>query len=106
MVRNPTGPKEQLPFARPSRTRTTPDRTEEGLRMGKLVVMSLVAFGLLAPAAQAAPPPNDDRGNAQALAVPSTVRGTTVDATSEGGEPFTCAGPPDHSAWYAIAASG
>ena len=73
--------------------------------MGRLAVMLVVAFGLLAPAAQAAPPPNDDRGNAQALAVPSTVRGTTVDATTEAGEPFTCAGPPDHSTWYAIAAS-
>jgi hypothetical protein len=72
--------------------------------MGKLAVTALVAFGLLAPSAQAAPPANDDRGNAPALGVPSTVRGTTVDATAEAGEPSSCNGPPDHSVWYSIAA--
>ena len=73
--------------------------------MGKLAVTVLVAFGLLAPAAQAAPPGNDDRGSAQALAVPSTVRGTTVDATTEPNEPFSCGGPPANSVWYSIAPS-
>jgi hypothetical protein len=71
--------------------------------MTKLAVTSLVVFGLLAPAAQAAPPPNDDRGSAQALAVPSTVRGTTVEATTEPGEPSSCAGLAANSVWYSIA---
>jgi hypothetical protein len=73
--------------------------------MTKLAVMVLVAFGLLASAAQAAPPANDDRGSAQALAVPSTVRGTTVDATAEAGEPFSCAALPANTVWYSIAPS-
>ena len=73
--------------------------------MRKLAITSLVAFWLLAPAAQAAPPSNDDRGNAQALSVPSTVRGTTVDATTEPNEPFTCAGVASNSVWYSIAPS-
>ena len=49
----------------------------------------VLAATLLAPAAaQAAPPTNDDRGSAQApRRVPSTVRGTTVDATNEANEP-------------------
>ena len=50
--------------------------------MLKLAIGCLTAFALLVPAAQAAPPTNDDRGSAQALAVPATVRGTTVDAAA------------------------
>jgi hypothetical protein len=73
--------------------------------MGKHAVTLLVVFGLLAPAAQAAPPGNDDRGSAQALAVPSTVRGTTVDATTEPGEPSACSGATANSVWYSIAPS-
>src|SRR5690349_22820970 len=73
--------------------------------MGKLAVTLLVAFGLLAPAAQAAPPPNDARGSAPALTVPSTVRGTTVDATTEEGEPFSSCGGSSNSVWYSIAPS-
>jgi hypothetical protein len=73
--------------------------------MSKLAVMSLVAFGLLAPAAQAAPPANDDRGSAQALTVPSTVRGTTVEATTEPAEPGGCSGGAGNSVWYAISQS-
>ena len=73
--------------------------------MGKLALTVLMAFGLLAPAAQAAPPGNDDRGSAQALSVPSTVRGTTVDATTEPNEPFACTGAPANSVWYSIAPS-
>ena len=73
--------------------------------MGKLAVTSLVVFGLLAPAAQAAPPPNDGRADAQVLTVPSTVRGTTVDATTEEGEPISSCASSSHSVWYSIAPS-
>src|SRR5215218_9034289 len=72
--------------------------------MRTIVVTLLLAFGALVPAAQTAPPANDDRGSAQGLAVPSTVRGTTVDATTEPGEPFACTGAPANSVWYSIAA--
>ena len=72
--------------------------------MSRFAVTLLVAFGLLAPAAQAAPPANDDRGSAQALTVPSTVRGTTVDATTEPAEPGGCGGA-GNSVWYAISQS-
>ena len=73
--------------------------------MGKLAVTSLVAFGLLAPAAQAAPPPNEARGSAPALSVPSTVRGTTVGATTEDGEPSSSCSGSSNSVWYSIAPS-
>ena len=73
--------------------------------MVRLAIGWLAAFALLAPAAQAAPPTNDDRGSAQALAVPSTVRGTTVDATTEASEPPGCGGAAGNSVWYAIAPS-
>ena len=73
--------------------------------MRRFAVTLVVAFGLLAPAAQAAPPANDARGDAQALAVPSTVRGTTVDATVEAGEPFSCSTLAANTVWYSIAPS-
>ena len=73
--------------------------------MRTLFVTLLIAFGALVPGAQAAPPGNDDRGDAQALTVPSTVRGTTVDATTEPTEPGTCSGIAANSVWYSIAPS-
>jgi hypothetical protein len=72
--------------------------------MRTLLVVTVLAFGVLAPVAMAAPPPNDDRGNAQALSLPSTVRGTTVDSTTEPGEPPSCAGITGGSVWYSLAA--
>ena len=69
----------------------------------KLLLATLLAFGLLAPVAMAAPPPNDDRANAQALTLPATVRGTTVDSTTEPAEPTSsCAGPTPGSVWYSL----
>ena len=73
--------------------------------MRRFAVLLVTAFGLLAPTAQAAPPPNDDRAQAQALGVPATVRGTTVDATAEATEPFSCGGPPANTVWYALDAA-
>ena len=72
--------------------------------MLKLLLVTVLALGILAPAASAAPPGNDDRGDAQAISLPATVRGTTVDATTEAGEPFSCAGDTTSSVWYSIAA--
>ena len=73
--------------------------------MAKLFTVVLMTIGLLAPAsAQAAPPGNDARASAQPLgALPTTVRGTTVDATLEETEPFSCQGQTAGSVWYELA---
>jgi hypothetical protein len=72
--------------------------------VGKLIVVALVGLGLLVPAAaQAAPPPNDDRANAQNLgSLPVSLRGTTVDAGLEENEPFSCLGQTGGSVWYEL----
>jgi hypothetical protein len=104
MVRKPTRKQSNFsPAVRPA-WQDLQDQPEE-VAMTKLAVTLLVAFGLLASSAQAAPPGNDDRGSAQALAVPSTVRGTTVDATLEAGEPFSSCAGGANSVWYEIAPS-
>ena len=74
--------------------------------MGKRIAIVVVAAGLLAPAsAQAARPANDDRASAQGLgSLPATVRGTTVDATLEQPEPFSCLGETAGSVWYELPA--
>jgi hypothetical protein len=70
----------------------------------KPIVVALLVLGVLAPAAQAAPPPNDERANAQPLgSLPASVRGTTVDATNEPGETSACVGPTGGSVWYSLA---
>jgi hypothetical protein len=57
---------------------------------------------VLPAAAQAAPPPNDDRSNATKLApLPAQARGTTVDATNTRKDPRICA-TLDASVWYRI----
>ena len=61
---------------------------------------AVLAFLVLAPAALAAPPPNDARSQTQAIGVPESVEGTTVDATVEAqGEPSSCAAPAG-TVWY------
>jgi hypothetical protein len=59
-----------------------------------------------APTALAAPPPNDARAAAQVLQLPASVRGTTVEATTEGASevPASC-GPTKNSVWYAFTAN-
>jgi hypothetical protein len=80
-------------------------RAEEAV-VGRLIAGVLVTFALLAPAAQAAPPPNDDRADAQPVgSLPASIRGTTVEATPEAGEPFSCAGTPGASVWYQLSAA-
>ena len=62
---------------------------------------------LLAPAALAAPPGNDDFEDASALSagVPVAATGTNVEATREEGEPFLLFGA-GHSIWYEWEATG
>src|ERR671937_2639205 len=68
---------------------------------GQLAVLAGIAAALFLPSlAQAAPPPNDAFAAAETLVGASgTVYGTTVDATTEPGEPASM--PLNHSIWYA-----
>jgi hypothetical protein len=72
----------------------------------KTVLTALVALVLAAPAL-AAPPPNDNRADAQPLPTfPSTARGTTVDATLERLDPqVSRCGRVDATVWYRIDAA-
>lgn len=66
-------------------------------------VACATALAVLAPIAQAAAPANDDRSQAQAIAVPASVPGTVVDATVQGSDPATC-GSSAGSVWYRYSA--
>jgi hypothetical protein len=68
------------------------------------LALSLAAVGLPAAGASgaAAAPANDQRANAEPLAPPATIRGTTVDATTEPGEPTSCRGDTTSSVWYQL----
>jgi hypothetical protein len=68
---------------------------------GQLAVLAaFVAAFALPSIAEAAPPPNDAFATPEALSGPSgTVVGSTVDATTEAGEPPSM--PLNHSIWYA-----
>lgn len=69
----------------------------------RLGVSLLCAIALLTPAAAlAAPPPNDDRGDAQVVSIPSTVDGTTVESTRQDTEPASGCAPDDGSVWYRV----
>ncbi len=73
-----------------------------------MAVCAAALFVLAAPA-MAAPPANDMRSAAEALTVPQTVSGTTVEATVESGEQFpscTTSGIAPGSVWYHITGSG
>lgn len=64
-----------------------------------VAVLALVA----APVAGAAPPANDTRAAAQPLgALPASVTGTTVDATTDADEPGPSCRPTGGSVWYAF----
>ena len=58
---------------------------------------------LVAQPASAAAPANDARTSPQALSLPATVAGTTVEATLEVDEPFsTCGRALKNSVWYSF----
>lgn len=56
------------------------------------VAACAAALGVAAPAAHAAPPPNDNFADATAVQLPSKTPGTTVDATKEADEPAHLSG--------------
>jgi hypothetical protein len=66
----------------------------------RLLCALLVAFTATASTALAAPPPNDDRADAQALALNETVNGTVVDATRQDTEATSFCAPSDSTVWY------
>jgi Bacterial pre-peptidase C-terminal domain len=68
------------------------------------VLIAVGAFVLFtAPAAGAAPPPNDARAAPQPLgALPASVRGTTVEASVEADEPASSCAANGGSVWYAF----
>src|SRR4051812_18990473 len=74
--------------------------------MPRLSLVALAVLAVLPAAAAAAPPANDNRAAAQSLdPLPTTVQGTTAEATredSEFGSSCTDAGP---SVWYAATAA-
>jgi hypothetical protein len=71
------------------------------------LALALLAAALLAPApALAAPPPNDQRASAAAIAsLPSTQNGTTAEATREVAEPRSPCGCDGGSVWYRYVAA-
>src|SRR5919198_935239 len=73
---------------------------------GQFAALAAIAAALFLPSlAQAAPPPNDAFVAAETLSGSSgTVYGTTVDPTTEAGEPPSM--PRNHSIWYAWTAAG
>src|SRR3954464_6859459 len=74
--------------------------------MPRFTLSSLLALALVPAPAVAAPPANDNRAAAQSLdPLPTTVQGTTEDATpedSEFGSECTDTGP---SVWYSATAA-
>jgi hypothetical protein len=72
----------------------------------KILIASLVALVLSAPAL-AAPPPNDNRADALSLPTfPATAHGTTVEATTERLDPqVSKCGRVEASVWYRIDAA-
>jgi hypothetical protein len=66
-----------------------------------LMACVAVAVGGVAEA-QAAPPPNDNRADAQDVTIPATVDGTTVDSTREEEDPVSECGQDEGSVWYRV----
>src|SRR5918995_4770351 len=72
-----------------------------GRRLGLGIVAVAMGAGLLPGAALAAPPPNDNRADAQQVALPSTTDGTTVESTQEPNESSGCSSTRG-SVWYRV----
>jgi hypothetical protein len=71
--------------------------------LSRSIVLAVVALmTVVTPAALAAPPPNDARAAAQALRLPASVRGTTVDSTLEAQELTSTCDSTKNSVWYAF----
>ena len=71
----------------------------------RAALVALLLALLLPASALAAPPPNDDRANARPISLPSDVSGTTVGATVEPTDPFSCEAPAS-TVWYSFTGRG
>src|SRR4051812_14411937 len=67
---------------------------------GLIAAMAIAATG--AASASAAPPANDNRADAQDVAIPSTVDGTTVESTQEPEERGSSCAADAGSVWYRV----
>ena len=85
-------------------TRTGTARRGHLARSSAAATSALVALGVLvATPAVAAAPANDARTAPQILTLPTTVEGTTTEATLEADEPFSgCGRALKGSVWYAF----
>ena len=84
--------------------RTPSTKAARRLTTGAVLLLGLSAFG--APSAVAAPPSNDQRVTPQVLTLPTSVSGSTVEATLEVDEPFsTCGRAIKNSVWYSFTSS-
>ncbi|MEA2449064.1 MAG: hypothetical protein QOG63_996 [Thermoleophilaceae bacterium] len=74
------------------------------MRQGLLAAFTIAALTALLPAtALAAPPPNDNRANAQVIpSLPATVDGTTVESTREPNEAASSCADDDGTVWYKV----
>lgn len=68
----------------------------------KLATIGGAAALIAAIPAIAAPPNNDNRADARAVSVPSTVNGTTRDATLENNDPGSGCGSVERSVWFSF----
>jgi hypothetical protein len=76
------------------------------MHTGRLVLATLAVAAVLPASALAAPPPNDDRANATAIAsLPSTQNATTAESTREPVEPRSPCFCDAGSVWYRYVAA-
>jgi hypothetical protein len=76
------------------------------MHLGRLLLAALVVAAVLPASALAAPPPNDNRADATAIAaLPSTQNGTTAEATREPVEPRSPCFCDGGSVWYRYVAA-
>ena len=68
----------------------------------KLAATAVIAALIAVIPALAAAPSNDDRANARAMSVPSTVNGTTRESTLEDNDPGSSCGSVEGSVWYSF----
>jgi hypothetical protein len=72
-------------------------------RLTLAVAVAVAGLPAAGASGAVAAPANDQRGSAERLGTPPvTVRGTTVDATTEAGEPPSCRGETTSSVWYEL----
>jgi hypothetical protein len=73
------------------------------LRVVRIAAVAALLLGALAVPASAAPPSNDDRGNAAPIGpLPFKVTLDTSDATSQDNDPECSGGPTNPTVWYSF----